>query len=77
MGKDILAEVISFDQNHNMLAILEHSSNIVAGCVVTLFDDGKYINVDNTLLGRVTDAFGKPLDEKPLPEIKNQWPLMG
>ena len=65
MGKEILAEVISFDQNHNMLAILEHSSNIVAGCEVTLFDDGKYINVDSTLLGRVTDAFGKPLDDKP------------
>ena len=37
----------------------------------------KYIDVDNTLLGRVTDAFGKPLDEKPLGTIKNKWPLMG
>ena len=35
------------------------------------------IEVDNTLLGRVTDAFGKPLDEKPLGKIKNKWPLMG
>ena len=40
MGKEILAEIVSFDQNHNMLAILEHSSHIVAGCEVTLFDDG-------------------------------------
>ena len=77
MAKEILAEVISFDQNHNMLAILEHSSHIVAGCEVTLFDDGRYINVDDTLLGRVTDAFGKPLDDKPNLEIKNKWPLMG
>ena len=46
LSKNILAEVISFDQNHNMLAILEHSSHIVAGCEVTLFDDGRYINVD-------------------------------
>ena len=77
LSKNILAEVISFDQNHNMLAILEHSSHIVAGCEVTLFDDGRYINVDETLLGRVTDAFGKPLDDKPNLDIHKKWPLMG
>ncbi len=77
LSKHILAEVISFDQNHNMLAILEHSSNIVSGSEVTLFDDGRYINVDETLLGRVTDAFGKPLDDKPILDIKKKWPLMG
>ena len=77
LSKNILAEVISFDQNHNMLAILEHSSHIVAGCEVTLFDDGRYINVDETLLGRVTDAFGKPLDDKPKLDIHKKWPLMG
>ena len=77
IGKEILAEVISFDQNHNMLAVLEHSSHIVTGCEVSLYDDGRYIDVDNTLLGRVTDAFGNPLDGKPLEKIKNKWPLMG
>jgi len=77
MGKEVLAEVISFDQNHNMLAILEHSSHIVAGCEVSLHDDGRYIDVDNTLLGRVTDAFGNPLDDKPLEPINSKWPLMG
>ena len=77
VGKEILAEVISFDQNHNMLAVLEHSSHIVAGCEVSLHDDGRYIDVDNTLLGRVTDAFGNPLDDKPLENINNKWPLMG
>ena len=63
MGKEILAEVIRFDEKNNMLAILEHSSHIVSGCEVSLKDDGRYINVDNSLLGRVTDAFGKALDE--------------
>ena len=53
IGKEILAEVISFDQNHNMLAILEPSSHIVTGCEVSLYDDGRYIDIDNTLLGRV------------------------
>ena len=77
IGKEILAEVISFDQDHNMLAILENSSHIVAGCEVSLNDDGRYIDVDDTLLGRVTDAFGKPLDDKPLEKINNKWPLMG
>ena len=77
IGKEILAEVIRFNENHNMLAILENSSHIVSGCEVSLKDDGRYIDVDNTLLGRVTDAFGKPLDEKPLGKIKTKWPLMG
>jgi len=77
IGKEILAEVISFDQNHNMLAILEPSSHIVTGCEVSLHDDGRYIDIDNTLLGRVTDAFGNPLDDKPLEKINNKWPLMG
>ena len=77
VGKEILAEVIRFNEKHNMLAILENSSHIVSGCEVLLKDDGRYIGVDNTLLGRVTDAFGKPLDDKPLGNIKNKWPLMG
>ncbi len=77
LGKEILAEVISFDQKHNKLAILEPSLHIVAGCEVSLLDDGKFINVDNSLLGRVTDAFGQPLDGKPLNKINNKWPLMG
>ena len=77
MGKNILAEVIRFNEKHNMLAILEYSSHIVTGCEVILQDDGRYIDIDNTLLGRVTDAFGKPLDDKPLCKIKNKWPLMG
>ena len=55
-----------------MLAILEPSSHIVAGCEVSLHDDGRYIDVDETLLGRVTDAFGKPLDEKPLEKVVKQ-----
>jgi flagellum-specific ATP synthase len=42
-----------------------------------LHDDGRYIDIDNTLLGRVTDAFGNPLDDKPLEKINNKWPLMG
>ena len=77
LGKEILAEVISFDKEHNMLAILEPSSHIVTGSEVSLYDDGRYINVDDTLLGRVTDAFGNPLDDKPLGVIDNKWPLMG
>ena len=77
MGKEILAEVIRFNEKYNMLAILEYSSHIVAGCEVFLEDDGRYIDVDNTLLGRVTDAFGKPLDDKPLNKMKDKWPLIG
>ena len=76
-NKNIMSEIIGFDEEHNMLAILDQSSNIVVGCRVSLFDDSGLLDIDDTILGRVTDAFGRPLDDKPNLNMKDNWPLLG
>ena len=76
-NKEIMSEIIGFDEEHNMLAILDQSSNIVVGCRVSLFDKTGLLDIDDTILGRVTDAFGRPLDDKPILNMKEKWPLLG
>ena len=73
----IMSEVISFDEKYNMLAVLGQNPNLIIGCKVQLIDDGKNINIDERILGRITDAFGNPLDDKPLDKMKEEWPLIG
>ncbi len=77
MNNDIMSEIIGFDEEHNMLAILDQNANIVVGCKVSLIDEGKFIDVDDSILGRVTDAFGEPLDDKIILNMKDKWPLLG
>ena len=77
MNNDIMSEIIGFDEEHNMLAILDQNANIVVGCRVSLIDEGKFIDVDDSILGRVTDAFGEPLDDKIILNMKDKWPLLG
>ena len=36
-----------------------------------LFDDSGLLDIDDTILGRVTDAFGRPLDDKPNLNMKD------
>ena len=76
-NKDILSEIIGFNEEHNMLAILDQNSDIINGCKVSLIDEGKLIDVDDSILGRVTDAFGRPLDDKEDLMMKEKWPLLG
>ena len=71
----IMSEVISFDEKYNMLAVLGQNPNLIIGCKVQLIDDGKNINIDGRILGRITDAFGNPLDDKPMDKMKEEWPL--
>ena len=75
--KDIFSEVIGFDEEHNMLSILDQNADIIIGCKVSLIDEGKYINIDDSILGRVTDAFGRSLDDKNELTMKDKWPLLG
>ena len=77
MNKKIMCEIIGFNEEHNMLAVLDQNANIVVGCEVSLFDDGRFIDIDDKVLGRVTDAFGRPLDDKPILQMKDKWPLLG
>jgi flagellum-specific ATP synthase len=72
-----IAEVIGFHNGNNLLSLHDFGARIRVGARVTLFDDGAAIPVGDGLLGRVTDALGAPLDDGPLPDLEDKWPLMG
>ena len=65
MNKDILSEIIGFNEEHNMLAILDQNANIVVGCKVSLIDEGKFIDIDDSMgEGKLIDAiFGNKCEK--------------
>ena len=76
-GMTAMAEVIGFNNGNNLLSIYDYGARILVGARVSLVDDGAQISVGDGLLGRVTDALGMPLDDRPLPPLNGRWPLMG
>jgi flagellum-specific ATP synthase len=65
-GKIVTAEVVGFKDNHIILMPLEEYSGISLGCEVKGTKRNLSIGVDDSLLGRVLDGLGRPLDAKPL-----------
>ncbi len=76
-AESAVAEVIGFHNGNNLLSLHDFGARIRVGARVTLFDDGAAIPVGDGLLGRVTDALGKPLDEGGVLDLDSRWPLMG
>ena len=72
-----IAEIIGFHGGHNLLSLHDYGARISVGAKVKVVDDGYTIAVGDGLLGRVTDALGSPLDEKPISYLNDQWPLLG
>ena len=67
LGERKLARVIGFNNNRIVLAPLERLTSVSAGDTARLVDSSAKIRVGPSLCGRVIDAFGRPLDHKPLP----------
>jgi len=76
-GQPAMAEIVGFNDGRNMLAMLDHDAKICDGATVKLINTGHHIAVGDSLLGRVTDALGEPLDGKPLGRLDDTWPLAG
>ena len=76
-SKAVTAEIIGFNNGQNILSLYESGSQIKVGAIVTTVDEGSQISVSDDLLGRVIDALGQPLDERPLPKVTEKWPLKG
>ena len=62
--KDIFAEVIGFKDENLILLPLEHVEGITPGDPVVALDTPRYINLDNSIMGRVIDGLGRPIDDK-------------
>ena len=67
-GVDTRGRVIGFHGVRPILAPLERLGALSAGDPVRLLDSTLRLRVGASLCGRVIDAFGQPLDGKPLPQ---------
>jgi len=66
-GESVLAEVVGFKNNNILLMPLGNMSGVGPGNIVEAQDRPITVSVAESLLGRVLDGLGKPMDH--LPEI--------
>ncbi|MFG0291100.1 MAG: FliI/YscN family ATPase [Rhodopirellula sp. JB044] len=63
-----LARVIGFDDTRPILAPMEPITRLAAGDRVRLLSHALTLRVGQSLCGRIVDAFGRPIDGRPLSE---------
>jgi len=63
-GRRVMAEVVSFRKDHLVLLPLQHIEGISPGDTVTARSTPRHIALDDSVLGRVLDGSGNPIDEK-------------
>lgn len=75
-GRSLLAEVIGFSSGRTVLFPYESVDGISQGCEVFATGRSAQASVGPELLGRVVDAFGRPLDGMPLEAPRSRYALM-
>ncbi|MBK6532855.1 MAG: FliI/YscN family ATPase, partial [Deltaproteobacteria bacterium] len=68
-------EVLGFRQGRILTAPLGSTAGVAPGMRVRAAGRNAMVAVDGTLLGRVTDAFGAPLDGGPIPTCRGRVAL--
>ena len=63
-GRRVLAEVVGFQNDHLILMPLEHIEGISPGDTVTARSTPRHILLSESVLGRVLDGLGCPIDNK-------------
>ena len=71
----LLLEVIGFREGRLLAAPLGPTAGIVPGARVRISPQASVVTVGDALLGRILDAFGQPLDGRPLPVLPGSTPL--
>lgn len=74
-GGDIPAQVVGFKDNRVLLMPFGESHGICRGATIAARQSTTTVPVSEHLLGRVIDALGEPLDDKPLPPMAAAVPL--
>lgn len=74
---DVLAEVVALKQREVVLMPFGNLSGLRVGAPLIRDEDAWAVPVGDALRGRVIDAFGRPLDDKPLPVCGDRLPLFG
>ena len=76
-GGTIIAEIIGFQNSNNLLCVHETGARIAVGARVSVKDDGHLMAIGDGVLGRVFDALGNCLDDKPEAVLNESWPMEG
>jgi flagellum-specific ATP synthase len=63
-GRRVLAEVVGFRNDHLILLPLEHIEGISPGDTVTARTTPRYISLSESIMGRVVNGLGEPIDGK-------------
>lgn len=63
-GRQVLAEVVGFQDDHLILLPLEHFEGISPGDTVTARTTPRHITLSDGVLGRVLNGLGEPIDAK-------------
>jgi len=68
-GHSVMSEVVGFQNDHLVLLPLEHIEGISPGDTVTARTTRRHITLSDSILGRVLNGLGEPID--------NKGPLLG
>jgi flagellum-specific ATP synthase len=74
-GEKVPAEVVGFRNSRALLMPLGDLRGLGPGSLIRVVRDSATLPVGNQLLGRVIDALGNPLDDKPLAPLEQELPL--
>ena len=74
-GRRILAEVVGFNNHNRILLPLEATEGISPGDYVVAVMTHRHIMLDDSVLGRVLDGLGRPIDDKGPLAGKDPQPL--
>lgn len=69
------AEVVGFNEHKVLLMPIDEMTGVRAGTPVIATGRPQMVPVGDSLLGRVLDPYGVPLDRKPAPIVQRQYPL--
>ena len=76
-GTIIDAEIIGFKNGRNVAFLYDQHADIEVGALVSVANNGREVQVGESLLGRVIDAHGRPFDGLVPLHLAETWPLYG
>ena len=76
-GREVITEVVGFNGKQVLLMPVENLEGIRPGLLVEALGHQPLLPVSNSLLGRVIDPLGRPLDGGPPIEVTDRVPLHG
>ncbi len=74
-GPKVPAEVVGFRNSKALLMPLGDLRGLGPGSLIRVVRDSATLPVGDELLGRVIDALGEPLDNRPLKKFEQEFPL--